>query len=134
MAERWKLMSVTLVSGIIAALRTTSPLTRIIRWFVTVKYVTCQAAIRYRKYSRTGRDAPQTISGRTERLVSFLAAARPPETRPETRMSGLASAAGCMRTVMHQRSCGSRYRLTDVGAVAAGLMCLIHAPGGSYGK
>src|SRR5215471_7149705 len=134
MAERWKLMSVTLISGIIATLRVTSPLTRIIRLSVTVKYVTRQPATRYRKYSRTGTDASQTISGRTARLVSFLAATRPPETRPEARMSGPASTAGCIRTVMYERSCGNRYRFTDVGTVAARLTCLIHAPAGSYGK
>src|SRR5450755_2069461 len=120
-------MSATLASGIIATLRTANPLTMIIRISVTVKYVPCQAATRCRKYSRTGRYAPQTIFGRTERLVSSPAATRPPETR----MSGPASAAGCMRTVMHERSCGSRYRLTNAGTLAAGLTCLIYAPAGS---
>src|SRR6266496_1798970 len=35
-----------------------------------------------------------------------------------------------LRTVMHERSCGSRYRFTDAGTLAAGVMCLIHAPAG----
>ena len=68
MAERWKLMSVTLASGIIATLRTTSPLTRIIRLFVTAKYATRQAATRYRRYTgRAGalpRRPPGARSGR----------------------------------------------------------------------
>src|SRR5215471_18987007 len=122
-------MSVTLASGIIATLRTTNPLTRTIRVSVTVKYVPCQAATRCSKYSRTGRDAPQTTFGRAERLASSSTATR----APEARMSGPASSAGCLRTVMHERSYGNRYRFTDDGALAAGFTCLIPAPAGSYG-
>src|ERR1700722_12650676 len=120
-------MSVTLASGIIATLRTMNPLTRTIRTSVTAKYVACQAATRSKEYSRTDRYPPQTIFGRTERLVSSPAATRPPTAR----RSGPASSAGCLRTAMHERSCGSRYRLTPAGTRAAGFTCLIHAPAGS---
>jgi hypothetical protein len=81
------------------------------------------------KYSETSRYPPQTMSGRGERPVSFLAATRPPQARTR----GPASAAGCMRTAMTERSSGSRYRSTDVGGpLYASLTCLILPPAGSY--
>src|SRR5258708_7507529 len=117
--ERWKLMSVTLVSGIIATFLVSTPDVSRIRCEVTTKKSTAQLMTFQIMRPNSTSHAIHTTVTSTWLLCRTVAVSTPAASSPASaRTLGPIRTAGCRRTVMTCCSFGRRYRLTAAGPVA----------------